>query len=137
MANPPKISGSSRPRASRPELKPLDEHLAALLNPALTRESQDDTNARNRRISGRAKGFGEAPQATYKAEATITDPELARALGLPEVNDPAVPHRGDRVRDKAITRDAILADAPRPSIHPRPSLRDLWIGPHRASHCLA
>lgn len=113
MANPPKISGSSRPRASRPELKPLDEHLAALLNPALTRESQDDTNARNRRISGRAKGFGEAPQATYKAEATITDPELARALGLPEVNDPAVPHRGDRVRDKAITRDAILADAPR------------------------
>ena len=113
MANPPKISGSSRPRASRPELKPLDEHLAALLNPALTRESQDDTNARNRRISGRAKGFGEAPQATYKAEATITDPELARALGLPEVSDPAVPHRGDRVRDKAITRDAILADAPR------------------------
>ena len=113
MANPPKISGSSRPRASRPELKPLDEHLAALLNPALTRESQDDTNARNRRISGRSKGFGEAPQATYKAEATITDPELARALGLPEVNDPAVPHRGDRVRDKAITRDAILADAPR------------------------
>ena len=113
MANPPKISGSSRPRASRPELKPLDEHLAALLNPALTRESQDDTNARNRRISGRSKGFGEAPQETYKAEATITDPELARALGLPEMNDPAVPHRGDRVRDKAITRDAILADAPR------------------------
>ncbi|MFI5012688.1 MAG: excinuclease ABC subunit UvrB [Hyphomicrobiales bacterium] len=40
----------TRAKASKPKLKPLDEHLAALLNPALTAERG---------------GFGEAPQARF------------------------------------------------------------------------
>ena len=31
-------AAQTRSKASKPELKPLDEHLAALLNPALNRE---------------------------------------------------------------------------------------------------
>ncbi|MCA0407154.1 MAG: DEAD/DEAH box helicase family protein, partial [Proteobacteria bacterium] len=71
MARTPKSSDtSSRPRAAKPPLKPLDEHLAQLLNPALSKEK---------------KGFGEAPQASYQAgSVTITDPHLAKTLGLPQ-----------------------------------------------------
>ena len=42
----------TRAKASKPKLKPLDEHLAALLNPALAKGE------------GKAEGFGEAPQAS-------------------------------------------------------------------------
>ena len=65
MATPPR---SSRAKASRPALQPLDRHLAELLNPAL--------NA--------PKGLGEAPQAAYDAGSVQgVDPALAQALGLP------------------------------------------------------
>ncbi len=54
-------------KASRPDVTPLDEHLAALLNPALN-ESR--------------RGFGEAPQAPYEVTVSEIDPGLARALGV-------------------------------------------------------
>jgi excinuclease ABC subunit B len=91
-------------KASKPELKPLGEHLAALLSPA-----------QNRPAPG--SGFNEAPQAGYSAGPMQgLDAEMARKLGLPvedaqQADD--TPHRGDRVRDKGLSREAMLSDAPR------------------------
>jgi len=82
MADEPKSKARPpRAKASKPELKPLDEHLAALLSPGLVRSGGDG-----------AGGFGEAPQARFEAVA---------------------PSPGDRVRDKGLTRDSMLADAPK------------------------
>jgi len=64
------------------------------------------------KISGRTGGFGETPQSGYTADVSVSDPKLKAALGLLEIT-PDVPHRGDRIRDKDISRDAMLADAPR------------------------
>ncbi len=47
----PKAPRSARAKASRPDVAPLDEHLAALLNPALNER----------------RGFAEAPQAAFEA----------------------------------------------------------------------
>ena len=56
MANPPKKSQRApRAKAARPDVTPLDEHLSALLNPALTAEKP----------RGEMRGMGEAPQATF------------------------------------------------------------------------
>ncbi len=84
----PKKPRPSSGKASKPELKPLDAHLAELLNPALNREraaaaapplkrgTQKDTSA--------PPGFGEAPQAGFAiGETADVDPRLAQALGLP------------------------------------------------------
>src|SRR5664279_387370 len=58
-------------KASRPDVHPLGEHLAALLNPALNQ---------------RAAGFAEAPGAAYEAgPASRIDAKLADALGLDDV----------------------------------------------------
>ena len=108
MSKVPKSTG----KASKPDLKPLDQHLAALLNPALTTERQAKASTRAGKISGRTGGFGEAPQAGYAADVTVSDPKLKAALGLPEL-PPLGPSRGDRIRDKDISRAAMLADAPR------------------------
>ena len=57
----------TRAKASKPAPKPLDQHLAELLNPALPE----------------ARGFEELPQAAYAAgEATIADAKLRAALNL-------------------------------------------------------
>src|SRR4051794_15192522 len=72
----PKTSAPKKPKlstgkATKPELKPLDEHLAALLNPALNRERAAEA------------GFAERAQETYvHGEATDVDPALAKKLGL-------------------------------------------------------
>ena len=59
---------SPRSKASKPQLQPLGEHLAALLNPAL---------------NARPAGVEEAPQAGYEAgPASRIDAKLAEALGL-------------------------------------------------------
>ena len=108
MAKSPKPTG----KASKPDLKPLDEHLAALLNPALTPERQAKASARAGKLSGRSEGFGEALQAGYQADVAVTDPKLKAALGLPDIS-PETPHRGDRIRDKDISREAMLKEAPR------------------------
>jgi excinuclease ABC subunit B len=86
MASPPKKSPSKsartpRSRASKPEVKPLGQHLASLLNPSLNEKS----------------GFGEASQASFDAgDITGVDPNLARKLGLNEIATPNDPVR--RVR---------------------------------------
>jgi len=83
-------------KASRPDLRPLDEHLAALLNPALT-EPQP--------------GFGEAPQRNFEAAgpenhprgmtgaaATADSLKALLELGDPNIRErpPWVPHRPPR-----------------------------------------
>lgn len=81
MARLPK---PTRSKASKPDLQPLDPHLAELLNPALNRER----NAREKLKKDGAKleGLGEAPQASFdsgqKVSAAKVDPALARKFGL-------------------------------------------------------
>ncbi|MFO1168976.1 MAG: hypothetical protein U1E19_12840 [Rhodoblastus sp.] len=50
-----KTTKPSRAKAARPDVTPLDEHLSALLNPALAPEKP----------RGEMRGLGEAPQATF------------------------------------------------------------------------
>ena len=102
--NPPtKPTGkprSSRAKAAKPELQPLGEHLAALLNPALNE---------------RATGFGEAPQPSFVVdeaterlparradmfgvEATLASLKDLLERGDPNLRDkkPWTPHRPQR-----------------------------------------
>ena len=53
MPAPNKPGRAPKSKAARPDLQPLDEHLAALLNPAL--------------VDPGPQGFGEAPQAQVRA----------------------------------------------------------------------
>ncbi|WP_284177878.1 excinuclease ABC subunit UvrB [Rhabdaerophilum sp. SD176] len=90
-----KSPGTPRSKASKPALQPLDQHLARLLNPALAGED-------------RGKGFGEAPQARYQAEAPVgVDPALAKALGL----QPEPPPSRRRTRETEATSYAEIAGA--------------------------
>ena len=53
MPKPPKSAPRpTRPKASKPEVHPLGDHLAALLNPALVEKPP---------------GFAEAPQARFES----------------------------------------------------------------------
>ncbi|WP_232631968.1 excinuclease ABC subunit UvrB [Methylobacterium sp. Leaf118] len=105
----PKKPRAATARADKPELKPLDEHLAALLSPALNRdrirpaEPVPEPPRKGRGREGAAKGaakdaktreataytrgaqdgFAEAPQAGFAVgDAAQVDPRLAQALGL-------------------------------------------------------
>ena len=60
-------------KASKPELKPLGPALADLLNPAINRGTAG---------IGSTTGFSEAPQAEFRAEASVTDKALAHRLGI-------------------------------------------------------
>ncbi|MGD1014823.1 MAG: excinuclease ABC subunit UvrB [Roseiarcus sp.] len=85
----------TRAKADRPDVHPLDEHLAALLNPALVE---------------RPPGLGEAPQAGYAAAAdshprgmtgataTVESLKTLLELGDPNIRDrpPWTPHRPER-----------------------------------------
>ncbi|MFZ1962269.1 MAG: excinuclease ABC subunit UvrB, partial [Roseiarcus sp.] len=85
----------TRAKAARPDVHPLDEHLAALLNPALVE---------------RPPGLGEAPQADYAAvadshprgmtgaAATVESLKALLELGDPNIRDrpPWTPHRPER-----------------------------------------
>ncbi|MGO9684001.1 MAG: excinuclease ABC subunit UvrB [Beijerinckiaceae bacterium] len=97
-----------RSKASKPELQPLGEHLAALLNPALNERRHGE---------GIGDGFAEAPQAAYEAfarengsaspcegadrpgmsgvEATMASLKDLLELGDPNLRDksPWTPHR--------------------------------------------
>ena len=71
MAKASKTTASTS-KASKPELIPLDRHLAALLNPALNQSS------------ARPSGFEESPQARFAMDgADALDPDSLAALGLP------------------------------------------------------
>jgi excinuclease ABC subunit B len=92
--SPGKPRARAHPRASKPILQPLDEHLAALLNPALNRERAD------------MAGFAERAQAQFDAgAATELDPALAASLGLdapsPSPAGRARPSEGTRRPDRA------------------------------------
>jgi excinuclease ABC subunit B len=85
----------TRAKAARPDVHPLDEHLAALLNPALVDKPQ---------------AFGEAPQARFAptadshprgltgAAATVESLKTLLELGDPNIRDrpPWTPHRPER-----------------------------------------
>ncbi|TDR94650.1 excinuclease ABC subunit UvrB [Enterovirga rhinocerotis] len=97
-----KARSRAAPKASKPELKPLDAHLATLLNPAIGRgeaspahlSPQKPARARKAKAGG-PSGFGEAPQAAYAgAPVTALDPALAETLGL-GVADPAAEEAED------------------------------------------
>ena len=70
----------TRAKASKPKLKPLDEHLAALLNPALAK--------------GEAKpeGFTEAPQARFDpGEGDEAAQDLSKLVRAPGAASPRSP----------------------------------------------
>ena len=88
-------------KASRPDLKPLDDHLAALLNPAIAEARQP----------GFAQGFEETPQLKFEspapeshprgltgATATVESLKTLLELGDPNIRErpPWVPHRPPR-----------------------------------------
>ncbi|HRE21871.1 MAG TPA: hypothetical protein PKW21_12690, partial [Rhabdaerophilum sp.] len=77
---PPSSSARSRAVPTGKASRPLDAHLAELLNPGLNRAA----GAR-----GPRRGMAEAPQAGYSAGAAAVDPALAKALGLPESTQPS------------------------------------------------
>ncbi|MET0258656.1 MAG: excinuclease ABC subunit B, partial [Methylobacterium sp.] len=95
----PVSAKSAASKADKPELKPLDEHLAELLSPALNRNRPKPIEAAPQPAKGaKAKGarpkggFGEAPQAGYAiADAAEVDPRLAQALGLAAPEDGPAP----------------------------------------------
>ena len=96
MPPPRKTGRPTRGKAARPDLQPLDQHLAALLNPALAEHRP---------------GFGEAPQQKFESPAPESHPrgltgasvsaeslkELLE-LGDPNIRDrpPWMPHRPPR-----------------------------------------
>ncbi len=94
---PRKTTKPSRAKAARPDVTPLDEHLSALLNPALAPEKP----------RGEMRGLGEAPQATFVTDgpagftgATATVESLKQLLELGDPNlrakSPWTPHRPAR-----------------------------------------
>src|SRR5436305_2549327 len=87
MPKPPNPPETPRPRgkskAAKPIVKPLGQHLAALLNPALSEENRSDAYPT-------PQGFGEAPQACLDpVRVTGLDPPLAKKLGLETTDAPA------------------------------------------------
>ena len=71
MAKAPKKPKLSTGKASKPELKPLDSHLAQLLSPAVNRDRKA------------AEGFAERAQASFAAsELSDVDPALAEKFNL-------------------------------------------------------
>jgi excinuclease ABC subunit B len=72
---------ATRAKASKPELKPLDNHLAALLNPAIGGGRAAPGTAASDRV-----GLSDNPQAAYDAgPVTGVEPALAKSLGLPVI----------------------------------------------------
>ena len=67
-------------KAGRPDVVPLDEHLAALLNPALNegRRSAAVPDRSALRGAGGAEGFGEAPQAPFGSAEPVQAGTLAQ-----------------------------------------------------------
>src|SRR3954447_4556691 len=95
---PPDSPAPSRPRgakskAAKPIVKPLGEHLAALLNPALSEENRSDAYPT-------PHGFAEAPQANFESAGfdsgpvTGLDPRLAKKLGLETADTPVARRKG-------------------------------------------
>jgi excinuclease ABC subunit B len=80
MSTPPKKTAKSptrspKSKASRPNVQPLGEHLASLLNPKLNEYKQSERD--------RGRGLEEAPQSGFEApDYSQLDPALKARLGL-------------------------------------------------------
>jgi excinuclease ABC subunit B len=96
---PRKTRARAQPRATKPELKPLDSYLAELLNPGIARgnaspagsqaSQSEPTPRRGRKIAPAQAGFAETPQAGFDAgQIESLDPKLAEAFGLPSLPEP-------------------------------------------------
>ena len=86
-ARPQKPGRAPKSKASRPEVQPLDQHLAALLNPAL--------------VEPKPQGFGEAPQPKFEGPAPESHPRgltgaTASAESLKELLDHGDPNIRER-----------------------------------------
>jgi excinuclease ABC subunit B len=102
----------TRAKAARPDAPPTDPALADLLNPGIGQgtagpgsqtglqpppdnsfDRRADFSAAHRARKSTAQGFGEAPQRGYAAKATPgpLDPDLAKAFGIGDEDDTAVP----------------------------------------------
>ncbi|WP_374306055.1 excinuclease ABC subunit UvrB [Methylocella sp.] len=82
---------SPRSKASRPEVVPLDEHLAELLNPALNQP----------RPGARPTGLAEAPAAYDAGAVSGVDAKLAETFGLVRPSDP--PSRAPARREEGLS----------------------------------
>ncbi len=122
-AKPPKKPASRTPasKAAKPNVQPLGDHLAALLNPALV------------------KGFGESPQTGFDSgPVTGIDPKLAESLGLDPTGDlDFTESRPKRQRPQRATLEVSGSTATAESLKSLleagdPNLRDeqAWV-PHR------
>ncbi|MFF8803313.1 MULTISPECIES: excinuclease ABC subunit UvrB [unclassified Methylobacterium] len=120
----PKTISKTAAKADRPELMPLDEHLAALLNPALNRnrpkavEPVPEPPRKGRGQKGAAKayktiaqdGFAEAPQAGFAiGDAADVDPRLAQALGLIPPDDGPAPEAAPQDDTPSLATEGVSA----------------------------
>ena len=121
---PAKATSKTTAKADRPELMPLDEHLAALLNPALNRnrlkavEPVPEPPRKGRGPKGEAKaykkiaqdGFAEAPQAGFAiGDAADVDPRLAQALGLVPPDDGPAPETAPDAETPSLATEGVSA----------------------------
>ncbi|MBA9069064.1 excinuclease ABC subunit B [Methylobacterium sp. RAS18] len=121
---PAKATSKTTAKADRPELMPLDEHLAALLNPALNRnrlkavEPVPEPPQKGRGPKGEAKaykkiaqdGFAEAPQAGFAiGDAADVDPRLAQALGLVPPDDGPAPETAPEAETPSLATEGVSA----------------------------
>ncbi|CAX26664.1 excinuclease ABC, subunit B [Methylorubrum extorquens DM4] len=121
---PAKATSKTTAKADRPELMPLDEHLAALLNPALNRnrlkavEPVPEPPRKGRGQKGEAKaykniaqdGFAEAPQAGFAiGDAADVDPRLAQALGLVPPDDGPAPETAPDAETPSLATEGVSA----------------------------
>src|SRR4051794_26889611 len=94
MPKPPKPPDSPRPRgkskAAKPIVKPLGQHLAALLNPALSEENRSDAYPT-------PHGLSEAPQAGFDSRPVPgLDPRWAKRPGLETTEGTVAGRKGGR-----------------------------------------
>lgn len=123
---PAKTTSKTTAKADRPELMPLDEHLAALLNPALNRNRPKaiepvpppEPARKGRSAKGEAKaykkiaqdGFAEAPQAGFAiGDAADVDPRLAQALGLVPPDDGPAPEAAPDAEAPSLATEGVSA----------------------------
>jgi excinuclease ABC subunit B len=99
MPKPSKsASRPTRAKASKPEVHRLDEHLAALLNPALVGQPQGFAEASQARFEPADDATGDHPRGMSGAAATVESLKSLLELGDPNLRGarPWTPHRPPR-----------------------------------------
>ena len=99
MPKPPKSTPRpTRPKASKPEVHPLGDHLAALLNPALVEKPQGFAEAPQARFESAHDADGDHPRGMTGAAATVESLKSLLELGDPNLRGarPWTPHRPAR-----------------------------------------